>query len=131
MAVHARLTKKEGRKFAFTVGIAFLVVGAISAWRGHQLPPRILWSLGGVLLLAGVLVPTRLGLVYRWWMALGHAVGKVMQPIVIGIMYFGVITPVAVLLRLFGMSPLIHRERDGGFWMPAASDGRSDLESQF
>lgn len=131
MAVHARLTAREGRKFAFTVGIAFLVVGGISAWRGHELPPRIFWSLGGALLLAGALVPTRLGTVYRWWMKLGHAISKVMQPVVVGAMYFVVITPVAIVLRLFGRNPLRHPERKGGFWMPASSDGRSDLDTQF
>ena len=131
MAVRARLTPKEGRKFAFTVGLAFLVFGGISAWRGHVLPPRILWSLGGALLVAGVLVPGRLGTIYGWWMALGRAIGKVVSPIVIGAMYFIVISPIGILLRAVGRNPLKHPERDGGFWMPAASDGRSDLETQF
>jgi hypothetical protein len=131
MAVRARLSAREGRKFAFTVGIAFLVFGGISLWRGHELAPRIMWGLGGLLLLAGIAIPTRLGLIHGWWMALGNAIGKVMQPVVISIMYFVVITPVGFVLRLFGRNPLRHPERDGGFWMPAASEGRSDLETQF
>ena len=131
VAVHTRLSAREGRKFAFTVGIAFLVVGGISAWRGHELPPKIFWALGGILLVAGILVPTRLGLIHRWWMALGNAIGKVMQPIVVSVMYFVVVTPVGLILRMLGRNPLRHPERDGGFWMPAAHDGRSDLEAQF
>jgi hypothetical protein len=125
------LSAREGRKFAFTVGIAFLVFGGISLWRGHELAPRIMWGLGGLLLLAGIAIPTRLGLIHGWWMALGNAIGKVMQPVVISIMYFVVITPVGFVLRLLGRNPLRHPERDGGFWMPAASEGRSDLETQF
>ena len=131
MGVSARLTKAEGRRFAFTVGIAFLVLGAISAWRGHQLPPRILGALGGALLVAGLLVPGRLSGVHRSWMALAHAISKVTAPIMVGAIYFLVLTPIGLLMRLAGRDPLRHRERDGGFWMPAASDGRSDLETQF
>ena len=131
MAVPARLTAREGRKFAFTVGIAFLVLCAISLWRGHRLPPFILGGLGGVLLLAGVLVPSRLSGVYRWWMALAAAISKVTSPIVVGAAYFLVLSPIGVLIRLLGRNPLRHRERDGGFWVPAPSGGRSNLENQF
>ena len=131
MGVSARLTAREGRKFAFTVGIAFLVLAAISAWRGHYYPPRILSALGGVLLAAGVLIPGRLTAVHRSWMALGHAISKVTSPIVIGAVYFLVITPTGYLIRLFGRNPMRHAEHDRGFWMPASSDGRSDLETQF
>jgi hypothetical protein len=131
VAIRTRLTPQEGRRFAFTVGIAFLVVGAFSAWRGHDLAPRILWTLGGILLVSGLVIPGRLGPVYRAWMRLGFAIGKVMSPIVVGAMYFVVVTPVGVVLRVLGRNPLRHPERDGGFWMPASSDGRSDLDTQF
>jgi hypothetical protein len=131
MAVSARLTAREGRKFAFTVGIAFAVFGAFSAWRGHHLPPLILWALGGLLILAGIVVPTRLTRVHTWWMALAHAISKVTAPIAVGGVYFIVLSPIGGLMRLFGRNPLRHRERNGGFWMPAPSGGRSNLENQF
>jgi hypothetical protein len=131
MGIRARLTPREGRKFAFTVGAAFLVLGALSAWRGHDLPPKILWSLGGVLLLAGLVVPGRLTGVYNGWMALANAISKVTAPIMVGVVYYLVLTPIGALMRLLGRNPLRHREQDGGFWLPASSNGRSDLETQF
>ena len=48
--IPTRLSAAEGRKFAFTVGIAFLVLAGISYWRGHTRVPVVLGSLGGVLL---------------------------------------------------------------------------------
>lgn len=131
MAVPARLTKQEGRRFAFTVGAAFVVIAGVSAWRGHVLAPRILGSLGVVLLLAGVLVPGRLSRVYAAWMGLATVLSKFVSPVVVGAIYFVILTPAGVLMRLLGKNPLWHREHDGGFWMPVASDGRSDLENQF
>jgi len=131
MAVRARLTPQEGRRFAFTVGIAFLVLGGISAWRGHQLPPKIIWGLGGALLLAGVFVPGRLTGVYNGWMKLATAISKVTAPIMVGAVYYLILTPIGGLMRLLGRNPLRHREQNGGYWLPATGDGRSDLETQF
>jgi hypothetical protein len=131
MAVPARLTAQEGRRFAFTVGIAFLVLGAISLWRGHHLPPRILGAIGGTLLLAGVLIPGRLSSVNHWWMRLASAISKVTAPIFVGVAYFLVLTPIGGLMRAIGRNPLRHRERDGGFWVPTAAGGRSNLNNQF
>jgi hypothetical protein len=131
MEVSARLTAREGRRFAFTVGIAFLVLGTISAWRGHHLPPRIMWTLGGALVAAGVVMPTRLGGLQRAWLGLAHAISKVTAPIMVSVIYFAVLTPAGYAMRLFGRNPLRHRERNGGFWMPVGMNGRSDLETQF
>ena len=131
MAVPARLTAREGRKFAFTVGIAFAVLGALSALRGHRLPPFVLWALGGLLLLLGIVVPTRLGRLHGWWMALANAISKVTAPIFVGVAYFIILSPIGALMRALGRSPLRVKERNGGFWAPAPSGGRSNLENQF
>jgi Saxitoxin biosynthesis operon protein SxtJ len=131
MGVPARLSAREGRKFAFTVGIAFLVLAGLSAWRGHYYPPRVMGALGGALLLAGLLVPGHLGRVQGWWMGLAHAISKVTAPIVVGILYFVVLTPIGGLIRVFGRNPLRHKEENGGFWLTAPSGGRSDLHNQF
>jgi hypothetical protein len=87
--------------------------------------------LGGILLVAGVLVPGRLGGVYRAWMGLALAISKVTAPIMVGLVYFAILTPTGVLMRLAGRNPLKQKERDGGFWVPAPSGGRSNLETQF
>lgn len=129
--IPARLTAREGRRFAFTVGVAFLVLGALSLWRGHFLAPRVLGIVGAALVLAGVLVPARLGPVYRVWMGLARGISKVTTPIALGLVYYVVLSPIGVLMRLFGRNPLRHREREGGFWMAASSGGRSNLEMQF
>jgi Saxitoxin biosynthesis operon protein SxtJ len=131
MGVPARLTVAEGRRFAFTVGAAFLVIAAISVWRGHYYPPRIFSVIGGALLITGVVIPGHLSTLHSWWMALGHAISKVTSPIVVGAVYFLVLTPTGALIRLFGRNPLQHRERNGGYWTPVSSNGRSDLENQF
>ncbi len=129
--IPARLTAAEGRKFGLTVGIAFLVLGGLVWWRDHLLLARIFGVLGGALVLAGLVLPTYLGPVQRGWMGLAHAISKVTTPIVMGIVYFGVMTPLGWVVRLFGLRPLLHPAKDGGFWQPVESGGKSDLERQF
>lgn len=125
-----RLTASEGRKFGFTVGGAFLVLAGLMIWRGHEV---LIWTFGslGVLLgIGGLLVPTRLGPVHDGWMRLAHAISKVTTPIVMTVVYYLVITPTALIRRTFGRNPLRHPARDGGYWL-ARSESRSDLERQF
>ena len=133
--VPARLTKftaAEGRKFAFPVGAAFLVLAAFAYWR-H--PPAVTWtvlsSLGGLLLVAGVAVPAQLGPVYRGWMGFAKLLSKVTTPIFMGIVYYLVVTPIALGMRLFGRQPMRHKEQDGGYWRVPPSGGRSDMTHQF
>jgi hypothetical protein len=106
--VPARLTAAEGRKFGLTVGLAFGVLGGFLLWRGKETVSTVLLALGGVLVLAGLVVPTLLGPVERAWMGLAHLISKVTTPIFMGIVYFAVMTPMGFFRRRMG-SPIVPR----------------------
>jgi hypothetical protein len=93
----------------------------------------VLAALGGVLVLAGLAIPTLLGPVERAWMGLAHAISKVTTPIVMGVMYLAVLFPVGVLRRRFGGNPLTHAQVDGGFWRPRPAGSRrsASMRRQF
>jgi hypothetical protein len=130
--VSARLTPAEGRKFGLTVGIAFLALASLLYfWRQKETAGTVLGGLGALLVVAALVVPSHLGPLQRAWMGLARAISRVTTPVFMGIVFFLVITPIGWLMRLFGRRPLVHRERDGGFWVAPASGGRSDLERQF
>ena len=127
--VQARLSAAEGRRFGLVVGAAFLLFGALSWWRGHQVAPIVLWTLGVLLVAGGLLVPGSMGPVYHRWMALGHALSRVTTPIIMGIIYYGLFTPIGVARRLAGKNPLAHRSGETD-WVTRERT-RSDLERQF
>jgi hypothetical protein len=114
--VPARLTAAQGRRFGLTVGLAFLVFAGIAWWRGHPTTTTVLGSLGGTLVAAGLIIPTYLGPVERAWMALAHLLSKVTTPIVMGVMYLVVLTPVGWLRRTFGGNPMVHPQENGSYW---------------
>lgn len=99
-------SKTELRKFGVTVGLAFAVFGAISWWRGHETPPKVLWTLATLLVVPGLLAPALLGPVNRVWMRMAHVLGQINTRIILGILYFLVITPVGLLLRLLKGDPM-------------------------
>jgi hypothetical protein len=127
------LTAAQGRRFGLTVGGAFAVLAAITWWRGHQWLMYAFSSLGTLLILAGLAIPTYLGPVERGWMALAHQISRVTTPIVMSAMYFIVLTPVGLLRRSLAGNSLVHTETAAGFWKqrPAGSRRSGSMERQF
>lgn len=125
-------TAPQGRRFALTVGAAFLVFAGVAWWRGHPALTGALGALGGILAVLAMAAPSRLGPIERGWMALAHAISKVTTPIVMGVMYLLVLYPVGVLRRVIGGNPLEHRVHDASYWQHRAPSGRrSSMQRQF
>jgi Saxitoxin biosynthesis operon protein SxtJ len=130
--IPARLTRAEARRFGFVVGAAFLALGAVSRWRGHSIASAVLWVIGGALVGAGLLLPGSLGPVYRAWMRLALVLSRVTTPVFMGLIYFGLFTPVGLVRRWLGRDAL-HRPPRDSFWVdrPPGPGRRSDLQRQF
>jgi hypothetical protein len=131
--VPARLSARAGRRFGLQVGAAFLVLAAIASWRGHPRSAAVFGVLGIALLAGGLIVPSQMDPVYRAWMRLAAAISKVTTPLVMGALYFLVLTPMGLLLRAFGHRPLVPTRGASSAWVPrdTAQGGRSDLKHQF
>ena len=129
----SRMTAAAGRKFGMTVGVAFLVITALLWWRDALTAATITGTLGGLLVLAGLAIPTHLGPVERGWMRLAHLISKVTTPIVMGVMYLLVITPVGLLRRTLGKNPMVHSPQDESYWRPRPPGARrtGSLSRQF
>jgi len=130
--VSTRLSASEGRKFGLTVGGAFLVITGIQWWRDHPMVMPVTGTLGGLLVLAGLAIPSHLGPVMDAWMALAHAISKVTTPIFMGVLYFIVLLPAGAIMRLVGKHPLDHEDGARGYWVLRDQDEQlHDMERQF
>ena len=128
--IPARLSPAEGRKFALTVGAAFVALAGFTWGRGHQKVATVAGALGAAFIVAGLLAPGQLGLVYRGWMAFGLALSKITTPIFMGVVYFLVIAPIGILRRAFGRNALIARGTTT-VWSTRDTAASSDLNRQF
>jgi hypothetical protein len=130
--IPARLTAAEGRRFGLTVGGAFLVLAAIAWWRGHPNTTTVFGVIGAALFLGGAIVPTSLGPIERAWMKLAHLISKVTTPIVMGVMYMVVLTPIGALRRAIGGNPLVHDASNMSYWKGRPEGHRAgNLNRQF
>jgi Saxitoxin biosynthesis operon protein SxtJ len=122
---------REGRKFGFSVGLAFLALGALAWWRGRGLTADVFFCVAGVLLAAALVVPAHLGPVERAWMRLALLISRVTTPILMGAVYFLVVTPTGLLMRVFGRNQLTSRRDRETLWVSRGESRRSDLRRQF
>ena len=96
-----KVSKSELRKFGLSVGGMFVLFGAISWWRGHDVAPRVLWALGILLVIPGAVAPTLLGPVHHGWMRFAAGLGHVNSRIILGAFFYIFLTPLGMLLRIF------------------------------
>lgn len=131
--IPTRLTDaQQGRAFGRTVGLAFAIIAALLWWRGNTTGFAVTGILAALLLLGALLAPTHLKPVERSWMRLAAILSRVTTPIMLSVVYFGVITPTALLRRALGKNALVRQPVGGSYWVPREpGKGRSDLTRQF
>ncbi len=97
----------SNRNFGLTVGGILAAIGALRGfWIGFSAVEWALLALGGVLVVLALLAPSSLGVANRLWMGLGHILFRVVNPVVMFLMYAVCITPAGLLARMFGYDPL-------------------------
>jgi polyferredoxin len=108
------------REFGLIVGGVLLLISAWWLYRGkfsNVWPITI--PLGGALVLLGLLLPRALLLPNKAWMAFAEGLSFVTTRIILGLVFFGIVTPIGVVKRLFGWDPLQRRAARGeSYWRP-------------
>jgi len=119
--------KRAGdRSFGFTVGgILILIAGARAAFHGFGWLETALAALGVVLVLFALAVPGMLAPLNGAWMRLGLVLSKVVNPIVLCLLYVTTIMPMGLAMRAFGRDQLrIRFDPDAdSYWIEKAPPG--------
>ena len=108
------------REFGLVVGGIFVLLACWWLYRGKFIHAAyVTLPLGSVLLLSGLIVPRALVLPNKVWMLLAEGLSFVTTRIVLGIVFFVIMTPIGVIKRLTGWDPLSRRSgRSGSYWKP-------------
>jgi len=125
---------KKLREFAFVVGGVLCVTGSLFLWKGRDAYPWLLFP-GLALVITGAVFPGVLKPLQKAWMALAILIGWVMGRVLLSILFFLVLTPLGVTLRLMGKD-LLGLRRDPSkksYWNIRAQDLQtpSDPERQY
>ncbi len=132
--ISTRLSPKELRRFGVTVAIPLALLAGLGVWRGHTVLPAVLGGLAAVLAFLGVFAPTLLGPVHTVWMKVADALGWFNTRVLLGLVYFLVMTPTGIVMRLMGRDPLDRRLKDRPtYWIKREQqpDPRDSMEHRF
>lgn len=108
---HEDLTREDDiegssdRAFGVVFAVFLLLVAAWPLL--HAAAPR--WWAGGLALLFGLaaaLRPALLARLNRVWIRFGILLGRIIAPIALGLLFFGVLTPMSAIMRIAGKRPL-------------------------
>ena len=110
------------------VGFVFAAVFAlIGLWPLVGGEAARVWALvlAAAFLVLALIRPSLLSPLNRLWLSLGAVLHRIVNPLVMGLMFFAVITPTALILRLMGKD-LLHRRfspDEGSYWIPREPPG--------
>jgi len=130
---------KQLRQFGFIALGAFTVIGGVILWRGGLFGidfgsaarsiAYVLWALGVVSAGFSLVFPKANRPLFVGLALVAFPIGLVVSHVVLALLFFGVLTPVALVFRLIGRDPLERRfepERES-YWidLPEVTDPES------
>jgi Saxitoxin biosynthesis operon protein SxtJ len=98
------------RSFGLVIGGAFGLIGLLPLLRGHGVR---WWSLGlaAAFCLIGTARPAVLGPLNRLWHRLGLLLHSIVNPVILGLVFFTTVTPIGLVIRMLGKD-LLHLRLD-------------------
>ena len=124
------------RAFGCTVGGILMVIGAakVVIAAAVTLVSSLLFGVGAVLLMLGIVAPRCLSVLNRVWLRIGSVLAAVVNPIVLMLLFLVVVTPMALVMRLLGKRPLRLAPDPGAasYWIKREpQNGSSTMRQQF
>jgi len=96
----------SNRKFGYFFSIIFMALAVYFTLIENVLFSRIFIGLTLLTFLVTLVKPSALLPFNKYWMRFGFLLGKIISPIVLGTVFFILITPISLLTRLFGRDEL-------------------------
>ena len=93
--------KSDLRKFGITIGIILLVISGFLFYKEKE-SFQIFLAIGITLFFTAITIPFILKPVYWIWMIFATILGWIMTRIILSILFYVILTPIGLILRLFG-----------------------------
>lgn len=101
------LTVPALRNFGLTLGFVFIgAFGLLLPLLFSKPLPSWPFVIGTIILIPTMLRPNWLKIIYHPWMKIGHLLGWINTRIILGMIFFALITPIGLIRRLLGKDTL-------------------------
>jgi hypothetical protein len=129
---HIEIKKSESEKnFGILFAFVFLLIGLYPMMGGEAV---LLWPLviALIFLLLAYLAPKMLVIPNKLWFKLGLALGTVVAPVVMALVYFTTVVPTGLIIRLMGKDLLRQKlDKDAKSYWIKRSHPISSMKDQF
>ena len=128
------LDRKGLREFGLVTGaIVAGLFGLFFPWLLERAWPLWPWVILGALWLLALLAPSWLKPIYRGWMRFGLLASRVTTPLILSIVFFLIVSPMAVVKRLFGRDAMARRfdQAAESYRVPSKRPPVNNLEKPF
>ena len=124
----------SNRSFGWTFTAFFAFAGAWSVWKDGN--GFVVWvPLAVVCATVTMFSPDSLGPLNRAWMKFAELLNRIVSPVVLAVMFYGVFTPAGYLMRLAGKDPMRRKYEPGAasYWIERTPPGPEpeSLSEQF
>ncbi len=107
MHTHLQPTKKELRQFGFIMGLMIVLLFVIFfPWLFTYDVPRWPGVAAGILWTVALIFPMGLKLIYLGWMKFAFVLGWINTRLILGLMFYLILTPIGLLMRMLGKKPI-------------------------
>jgi hypothetical protein len=108
----------SNRKFGFFFAAVFWIAATYSYYANKTEWLCIFGAIGLVFFIATIVKADALLHLNKLWMRFGLLLGIIVSPILMGIIFFGLFTPIAIFMRLFGRDELhLHFYKRKTYWV--------------
>ena len=126
--------KDELRKFGLlTGGLIAGLFGLVFPFLFARPYPVWPWVIGGALLAWALVLPASLASIYKYWMRFARILGWVNTRIILGFIFFLLITPFGLLMRLFARDPMARKfdAKATSYRVPSVTAPRENIRRPF
>ena len=112
------ISKNNNIIFGIVFFIFFLILGLHSVIVGEKKDIRI-WSfiLSLVFLVTTIIKPNLFTFPNRLWIQFGTLLGKIISPIIMGLVFFSVLTPIGILVRILNKDIMGLKRTKNSYWI--------------
>jgi ABC-type uncharacterized transport system permease subunit len=122
-------TSRELKIFGVLFAMIFALLGAVFWWHaGWETAALVVWKSAGFILLAYIIAPQIRRPVYLIWSYALYPIGYLITLVLMGVVFYLVITPTGLLMRLFGRDPLARKFQPEAesYWIRRKEDASLD-----
>ena len=126
----SKIKISSNRSFGIVFFVFFLIISLYPLINDE---PIRYWSLvvSIIFLILGILNSNILSPLNKAWFKFGLFLGKIVSPIVMGIVFFAVVTPIALILKIMGKDLLnLKKSKINSYWI-AKTGPKSKMKNQF